>query len=76
MKTVLKSISVGNATLEKNLLIFDTLDYTIFTNQQWLRLHENHAKDIKVNWPDGHYTTGTERHIADLSAIFVYAPDT
>jgi hypothetical protein len=63
-------------TLEKNLQTFDTLDYTVFSNQQWLRLHESHAKDIKVNWPDGHSTMGIEKHIADLSAMFVYAPDT
>ena len=62
--------------LEKNLQTFDTLDFTVFSNQQWLRLHESHAKDIKVNWPDGHFTTGIDRHIADLSAMFVYAPDT
>jgi hypothetical protein len=71
MAAVLKT-----GTLEKNLQTFDTLDYTIFSNQQWLRLHESHAKDIKVNWPDGHSTTGIDRHIADLSAMFVYAPDT
>ena len=63
-------------TLEKNLQTFDTLDYTVFSGQQWLRLHESHSKDIKVNWPDGHFTTGIEKHIADLSAMFVYAPDT
>ncbi|MGD0276263.1 MAG: ester cyclase [Syntrophales bacterium] len=39
-------------------------------------MHESHSKDVKVNWPDGHYTTGIERHIEDLKALFVYAPDT
>ena len=76
MKTILKKISEGNATLEKNLLTFDTLDFIVFSNQEWVRLHESHSKDIKVNWPDGHFTTGIEKHIEDLSAMFVYAPDT
>jgi hypothetical protein len=76
MTIVLKKYTAGEATLNKNLVTFDTLDFTIFSNQEWVRLHESHAKDIKVNWPDGHFTTGIERHIADLSAMFVYAPDT
>ena len=76
MQLVLKSMADGKATLEKNLSTFDTLDYTVFSNQQWVRLHESHAKDIKVNWPDGHFTIGIEKHIEDLKAMFVYAPDT
>ena len=67
----------ANSTLvEQNLITFDTLDYTVFSNQEWTRLHESHGKNIKVNWPDGHFTTGIEKHIEDLSAMFVYAPDT
>jgi hypothetical protein len=62
--------------LDKNLSTFDTLDFTVFSNQEWVRLHESHSKDIKVNWPDGHFTTGIDRHIEDLKAMFVYAPDT
>jgi len=62
--------------LDKNLTTFDTLDFTVFSNQEWVRLHESHSKDIKVNWPDGHFTTGIDKHIEDLKAMFVYAPDT
>ena len=69
-------LTASNEMIAKNLVTFDTLDYTVFTNQQWTRLHESHSKDIKVNWPDGHFTTGIERHIADLKAMFVYAPNT
>ena len=76
MKTVLRNTASGEATLQQNLRTFDTLDYTVFSNQEWVRLHESHATDIKVNWPDGHFTTGIDRHIADLKAMFVYAPDT
>ncbi|TMQ58085.1 MAG: ester cyclase [Candidatus Eisenbacteria bacterium] len=42
----------------------------------WDRLHESHSKDVLVHWPDGHTTQGIERHIEDLKAMFVYAPDT
>ncbi len=30
-----------------------------------------HSSDIKVTWTDGHFTTGIERHIDDLRAMFV-----
>jgi hypothetical protein len=59
----------------EHLAKFDTLDFDVFTNQKWERLQESHSKDIKVYWPDGHVTTGIEKHIEDLKAMFVYAPD-
>ena len=61
--------------VEKHLKIFDTLDFDVFSNQKWERLGESHAKDIVVTWPDGHETKGIEKHIEDLKAMFVYAPD-
>ncbi len=76
MKAELKAITDERAMIEKNLATFDTLDYTVFSNQEWTRLHESHAKDIKVHWPDGHMTQGIDVHIEDLKAMFVYAPDT
>ena len=76
LRNQITELTKGNEMIAKNLVTFDTLDYTVFTNQQWSRLHESHSKDIKVNWPDGHFTTGIERHIADLKAMFVYAPNT
>jgi SnoaL-like polyketide cyclase len=76
LRNEIKLMTSGNAELAKNLVKFDTLDYTIFTNQEWVRFHESHSKDIKVNWPDGHFTVGLDRHIEDLKALFVYAPDT
>jgi len=39
------------------------------------RLGESHAKDIVVTVPDGHETKGIDRHIEDLKALFVFAPD-
>lgn len=61
--------------VEKNLKVFDTLDFDVFTNQKWDRLGESHAKNIVVTWPDGHETKGIEKHIEDLKALFVFAPD-
>ncbi|MBI4687570.1 MAG: hypothetical protein HY756_07290 [Nitrospirae bacterium] len=46
----LQAIRAERATIEKNLTTFDTLDYVVFSNQEWTRLHESHAKDIKVFW--------------------------
>lgn len=71
-----KEYTEEKATVAKNLETFDTLDYVVFSNQEWTRLHESHSQDVKVNWPDGHHTNGIERHIEDLKAMFVYAPDT
>ena len=61
--------------VEKNLKIFDVLDFDVFSNQKWNRLQESHAKDIVVTWPDGHETKGIDKHIEDLKALFVFAPD-
>jgi hypothetical protein len=61
--------------VEKHLEVFDTLDFEVFSHQQWDRLAESHAADIVVTWPDGHETKGLERHTDDLKAMFVWAPD-
>ncbi len=76
LRNQIKEMTAGRELVAKNLITFDTLDFTVFSNQAWTRLHESHSKDVKVNWPDGHFTTGIEKHIQDLSAMFVYAPDT
>lgn len=76
MQVVLNDMAQGESTLDKNLQTFDTLDYVVFSNQEWTRLHESHSQDVIVNWPDGHHTNGIEKHIEDLKALFVYAPDT
>src|SRR6059058_812029 len=61
--------------VERNLKTFDVLDFDVFSNQKWDRLRESHAQDIVVTWPDGHETRGIEKHIQDLKALFVWAPD-
>lgn len=76
MTNLLKIYADGSDTLEQHLIKFDTLDFVVFTQQQWVRFHETHSNDIIVNWPDGHHTNGLQRHIQDMIAMFVYAPDT
>ncbi len=76
LRNQITQLTSGNEAIAKHLITFDTLDFTVFSNQEWTRLHESHSKDIIVHWPDGHNTTGIERHIADLKAMFVYAPNT
>jgi hypothetical protein len=63
------------AAVEQHLKKFDTLDFDVFSSQKWDRLQESHAKDIVVTWPDGHETKGIDKHIDDLKALFVFAPD-
>jgi len=58
-----------------HIAIFDDLDFNVFTNQKWNELSRSHSKDILVHWPDGHVTKGIEKHIDDLGAMFMYAPD-
>ena len=65
-----------DARIEANLDNFDTLDFDVFTNQKWERLHESHAEDIIVHYPDGRVTQGIDVHIEDLKWFFVWAPDT
>jgi hypothetical protein len=62
--------------VKANLELFDDLDFNVFSGRKWSELHRSHSKDVIVHWPDGHITKGIERHIADLDAMFVWAPDT
>lgn len=60
----------------EHLATFDDLDFNVFSNRKWGELGRSHSKDIVVHWPDGHTTKGIEKHIKDLDAMFVFAPDT
>ena len=72
----LERYKIAEQLASRHLQTFDELDFDVFTNQKWDRLHESHSKDIVVHWPDGRTTNGIEPHIEDLKAMFVYAPDT
>jgi hypothetical protein len=74
--TALKNYRTAERIAQQNLRTFDTLDYDVFSNQQWDRLKESHAKDIIVYWPDGRVARDVDKHIDDLKYMFTYAPDT
>src|SRR5258708_4605393 len=74
-KTPPPNHEVQAPAVEKNLKAFDVLDFDVFSGQKWERIAESHDKDIVVTWPDGHETRGIEKHIEDMKAMFVYAPD-
>jgi hypothetical protein len=76
VKKELRKYTHDAAIVRRNLKTFDTLDYVVFSNQEWTRMHESHAQAVIVNWPDGHHTRGLVKHIEDLKMMFVYAPDT
>jgi hypothetical protein len=59
----------------ENLNTFDEADFVVFSNQEWDRFSESHAPDVRVHWPDGHFTDGLEPHIEDLKWLFVWAPN-
>jgi len=70
-------VSMEREPIEReNLDKFDDLDYNVYTGQKWDELGRSHHRNIVVHWPDGHTTRGIEKHIEDLKAMFVYAPDT
>jgi len=72
-----QTTSAAAAKLEAmHLDTFDDLDYNVFSGQDWTNLHRSHSHDVTVHWPDGHETKGIDKHIEDLKAMFVYAPDT
>jgi len=75
LKKELEQFKGAAALVNQHLTTFDTLDYTVFSNKQWLRFHESHGENIKVYWPDGHVAVGLAKHIEDMKDIFVYAPD-
>lgn len=75
-KETLAALLAEQKLEQAHLATFDDLDYNVFTGQKWAELHRSHSHDITVHWPDGHSTKGIEKHIEDLKAMFVWAPDT
>lgn len=76
LRAIALQLAASNDSIASHLKTFDALDYEVFSNQQWDRLKESHAQNIKVYWPDGHVTEGIDIHIEDLKKLFIHAPDT
>jgi hypothetical protein len=62
--------------VKAHIATFDDLDFNVFSHAKWEDFHRSHAKNVIVHWPDGHTTTGLEKHIEDMKALFAWAPDT
>ncbi len=75
-KKQLQEILKSNKQIEENLKKFDTLDFVVYSTQDWKRIHESHAKNIKVHYPDGSVTIGLDDHIKQLSPMFTFSPNT
>jgi hypothetical protein len=43
-KKELKKFTDERAMVEKNIKTFDELDFVVFSNQEWTRLHESHSR--------------------------------
>ncbi len=72
----LAKYKAAEAAVNDRIVIFDTLDFDVYTHQKWDRMKESHAPDILVHYPDGHTTKGLDSHIEELKPMFVFAPDT
>ena len=66
----------SKSAVDQHIATFDDLDFNVFTHQKWDEFKKSRSKDVVVHWPDGHRTKGIEKHIEDMKAMFVYAPDT
>lgn len=76
LKNQITEIIAARSLTNQYLDRFDTLDFIVYSNQLWSRLHESHSPNIVVYWPDGRIVKGLDQHIEDLKAMFVFAPDT
>jgi hypothetical protein len=77
LQNELKKFTDEQAITDMRLAKFDTLDFDFYSNQKWDKFTHNHAKDIKVIYPDGSITTGLyPQHIDQLTPMFTFAPDT
>ncbi|MES2648907.1 MAG: polyketide cyclase, partial [Bacteroidota bacterium] len=71
LKNIVQELVASNDSIASRLKKFDTLDYEVFSNQQWRRFKESHAQNVKVYWPDGHVTEGLDIHLEDMKKLFI-----
>jgi cell division protein FtsB len=55
---------------------FDSLDFDIYSKQNWKDISISHTDDIIVHYPDGHKTDKLSPHIDEMKPLFSFAPDT
>jgi hypothetical protein len=54
----------------------DTFESLTYSHHEWSYFPEKHAGNIKVTWPDGSQTIGTQKRQEALKLMFAHAPDT
>ena len=62
-KPAAKPAAKSGDLVAQHLKTFDELDYDVFSNAKWDRLHESHAQQHPGALAHGHTTTGIARHI-------------
>ena len=73
----LKKFRDEQALTDMRLVRFDSLDFDIYSNQDWKDFSISHDENIKVYYPDGTVTVGLDpQHLDALKPMFVFAPDT
>jgi archaellum biogenesis ATPase FlaH len=49
MRKELKRLTDADKLIQQRLIKFDTLDFIVFSRQQWVRFHETHGKPKKIS---------------------------
>jgi hypothetical protein len=75
LRNKLRELTKDSEMVAKNIQTFDTLDFEVFSKQEWDRFHESHAENIKVHFPDGTIKIGLKIHIEDMKKMFIHSPD-
>lgn len=52
LRNQIMELTKSDATISLKPGKFDTLDFTVYSGQQWQRLNESYDKNIKVVMPD------------------------
>lgn len=77
LEVELKKFTDETALTELRLTRFDSLDFHVYSNQDWDKFSISHSNDIKVVYADGSVTVGNApQHIDKMKPMFVFAPDT
>jgi predicted ester cyclase len=60
---------------QRNIELFDTADFELFSKQDWPRFRNSHTEDVHVVMPDGREVHGMKAHMEDMVDLFHSFPD-
>ena len=66
---------VPSAEVQRRMGVLDNMDFVVWSNQQWDKIHESHSDDVIAVFPDGRVSRGIGQHIEDMKQMFTWAPD-